>query len=104
MRYHWGLGVGHFPVHEPTSTSLDVADQPLATDEVDLSEGVITGGPEVVPAHAANHDYEIGDPEIEMSLEDHDPEGWEDVVESEGSERESNCDIDSEDDFGEIYE
>jgi hypothetical protein len=101
MRYHWGLGVGHFHVHEPTSTFLNITDKSAMMD-LETSGDVITTEPEALPTHAVNDpDHKTADPE--MGLEDHDPEGWEDV-ESDDSERDSICGIDSDNsDFGETY-
>ena|ERR1700734_3197361 len=107
MRYHWGLGVGHIHVHQPTSASSCIPNHPM---DVETSDNVPTDLEALaVPADrdlelevttAENTCHEFADPE--MVLEDCDPEGWEDV-ESDTSEDGSNGD-DSEDDFGNIYE
>lgn len=99
-------------MHRSTSasTSSSIPNQPM---DVETSDNVPTD-PEAMPADgdlevtwttANNACHEFAD--AEMVLEDHDPEGWEDV-ESDTSDLEEpeggNNDHDSEDDFGDIYE
>jgi hypothetical protein len=102
MRYHWGLGVGHIHVHRPTSVSGCIPNQPMdveTSDNVPRALAVPANG-DLEATTATNTCHEFAD--SEMTLEDYDPEGWDDV-ESDTSEGVSN-DQDSEDDFGDIYE
>jgi hypothetical protein len=86
MHYHWELGLGHFHVHQPTSTSRcahvepDAQDgQPLEPEDDPMTEerGVN------IQVQDGNSDACDSDPEL--CLEDCEYEGWNDV-ESEDSE------------------
>jgi hypothetical protein len=98
MRYHWGLGVGHFHAHGLTSTSFGNLGLSSDTDAPDNSSKDST---EMCPIDTdSNACYESINPE--MTLDERDLEGWEDV-ESDGS-CEDGEDNDSVDDFGDMYE
>jgi hypothetical protein len=98
MRYHWGLGVGHFHAHQSASTSGCVSD--LAEDAQDIQV------PDMEPqealgetlAHAndrgSDMGYESDNPEL--SLEDRDLEGWDDI------EMDDVADVDGDEDIGEL--
>ena len=81
MRYHWGLGVGHFHAHQSASTSSCVSDQAedapdIQVPDIELQEAL---GESLVQANDRDSDmgYESENPEL--CLEDHDLEGWDDI-------------------------
>ena len=77
MRYHWGLGVGHYHAHQPTSISHHniTSRSNLEPD----SEG--TSYSNVDPLGDSNDDLEYISDDPELGLEDrHLPdEGWQDM-------------------------
>jgi hypothetical protein len=83
MRYHWGLGVGHLHAHHSASTSAHIPD----SGDTDAQDGGSADleHPELGPSHKNVHfgmeghetDEESDNPEL--SLDDDDPEGWQDV-------------------------
>jgi hypothetical protein len=79
MRYHWGLGVGHFHAHQSTSTSGCVSD--LAEDTEDIQVPDVESQEALREAQANNRgsdmDYESDNPEL--CLGDRDLEGWDDI-------------------------
>ena len=82
MRYHWGLGVGHFHAHQSASTSGCVSD--LAEDAQDIQvpgmEPQEALGETLAQANdrgGSDIGYESDNPEL--SLEDRDLEGWDDI-------------------------
>src|SRR5882762_1063693 len=85
MRYHWGLGVGHLHAHQPAGIPR-IPEQPDAVDarlhECDIEEGFDANNVDVPIQDADSDTGDFDDPEL--SLEDRNFEGWEDV-ESEGS-------------------
>ena len=106
MRYHWGLGIGHLHAHEPTFTSSWVPDQSRGTGALDNSSTNPEDSTRDLEPHVTDFDsnacYESVNPE--MTLDELDLEGWEDV---ESDTLEAVCgkgDDNSEDDFGEMYE
>jgi hypothetical protein len=98
MRYHGGLGVGHIHVHQPTSASSCIPNQPA---DVPTDPEAVPDDGDLEVTTVNNTCHEFADPE--MVLEDCDPEGWDDVESSEGG-SDYNADSESEDDFGDIYE
>ena len=83
MRYHWGLGVGHFHAHEPTEV-MSVATSAEINEPEDDAEGL---DEQQAPAFTvySNADAEIpgDDSDPELGLEDHQLEGWDDVESAE---------------------
>ena len=78
MRYHWGLGVGHYHAHQPTSSSYHNT-TPGSNPEPDL-EG--TSYSNVGPlGDPGDDDLEYISDDPELGLEDrHLPdEGWQDT-------------------------
>jgi hypothetical protein len=82
MCYHWGLGVGHFHAHQSASTSGCVSD--LAEDAQDIQvpgmEPQEALGETLAQANdhgGSDIGYELDNPEL--SLEDCDLEGWDDI-------------------------
>ena len=78
MRYHWGLGVGHYHAHQPTSSSYHNT-TPRSNPEPD-SEG--TSYSNVGPlGDPGDDDLEYISDDPELGLEDrHLPdEGWQDT-------------------------
>jgi len=81
MCYHWGLGVGHFHAHQSAST-LGCGSDP-AEDAKDIQvpdmEPQEASGETLAQANNRGSDigYELDNPEL--SLEDRDLEGWDDI-------------------------
>ena len=105
MKYHWGLGVGHLHVHGLTSTSPWNPDQPRDADAPDGPSANHEDPIGVVELNATGFDGNPCDESVnlEMNLDEHDMEGWEDV---ESDTLETGCgngDNESEDDFEEMY-
>ena len=87
MRYHWGLGVGHYHAHQPTSSlhhdsmSQPITNEPLAGDTQDSQ----SSNPELEGTSYRNtdaledDDLEYISDDLELELEDHHlaEEGWE---------------------------
>lgn len=106
MRYHWGLGVGHFHAHGLTSTSPWNPDQPRDAGVPDNSSANPEDPAGDVESNATSFDSNTCDESVdpEMTLDERDLEGWEDV-ESDTSETGcGNGDDESEDDFEQMYE
>jgi hypothetical protein len=81
MRYHWGLGVGHFHAHQPSSsgTSVRTSEQPLNPQDVQLlecetEERLGENNIDMAPNH--DGDSDVDDPELD--LEDREYVGWDD--------------------------
>ena len=81
MRYHWGLGVGHFHAHHSASTSARFPDN---SDADTQGDGLVYLEPsELGPSHENAHPnveaHDTGDEpdNPELGLDDRDPEGWE---------------------------
>ena len=105
MRYHWGLGVGHLHAHGLTSASSWVPDQSRDTDAPEISSTNPEDPTDDLEPHVTDFDSNACDESVnpEMTLDERDLEGWEDV---ESDTSEAGCgkgDDDSEDDFGEMY-
>jgi hypothetical protein len=110
MRYHWGLGVGHFHAHQPRATATTLC-QPGDTEIDQDAEPGIAEGSDNYEGHKSS--AELGDngsdtyesDNSELGLDERDLEGWEDV-ESDGD---SHLDDDhglgdeDEEEFGGIY-
>jgi hypothetical protein len=87
MRYHWGLGVGHYYAHQPTpslhdSTSRFITDVPGDAQDNQISnlESEGTSDRNVHPEYR-DDDLEYVSDDPELGLEDrHLPEeGWQDA-------------------------
>jgi hypothetical protein len=104
MRYHWGLGVGHFHAHQPhaTATSSYTPCQPEDTKNDHDAESGVAEGSDTYDGHKLS--AELGDnasdvyesDNSELGLDDRDPEGWEDVE----SESDDGSDLDGDRDHG----
>ena len=87
MRYHWGLGVGHYHAHQPTSSLYhDITSQPIINEPGDTQDNRSsnlepegTSYSNVDPL--GDHDLEYTSDDPELGLEDrHLPdEGWQDT-------------------------
>lgn len=105
MRYHWGLGVGHYHTHqgaaippensqdEPRSSNLqdDVMDSGESPDE-DNSQSANAASLSSHPgANDGEHGSDVSDSDDgELGLDDRQQDGWEDVeseLDSESEER-----------------
>ena len=81
MRYHWGLGVGHFHAHQPTgrpSHNYEESDtqyvhSPECENEVRMDENDVNTCIQDENSDVCDSD----DPELD--LEDREHEGWDDV-------------------------
>ena len=90
MHYHWGLAVGHLPVHQPISMSGPIPSEPVSLRNTqdenqfpDFEADKLSG--ENACAQAGDSiGYESDNPEL--GLEERDLEGWEDVETDSGSE------------------
>jgi hypothetical protein len=91
MRYHWGLGVGHFHAHQArgTDTSSYTAYQPGDTEnDQDVEPGIAEGSGNY-EGDKSNAEFGDNASEVyqsdtsELGLDKRDLEGWEDV-ESDG--------------------
>ena len=81
MRYHWGLGVGHFHAHQPASTSGHVSDlagdaQDFQVPDMELQEA-LRESLEQPNDRGSDMGYDSDNPELR--LEDRDLEGWDDI-------------------------
>jgi hypothetical protein len=82
MRYHWGLGVGHYHAHQPTSTSHHNTTS-RSNLEPDL-EGTLHSN--VDPLVDSNGDLEYisdsDDPELGLEDRHLSDEGWQDNMDT----------------------
>ena len=106
MRYYWGLGIGHLHVHGLTSTSPWNPNEPRDADAPDNLSTNPEGPISDVEPNAMGSDGNAcnGSINLEMTLDECDLEGWEDV---ESDTLETGCGNgkdESEDDFEEMYE
>jgi hypothetical protein len=80
MRYHWGLGVGHYHVHQPTSTSRLFTNEPGDAQD-DRSPNIEPEGTSDRNIHPGDgdDDFEYANDDPELGLEDRHlaEEGWE---------------------------
>jgi hypothetical protein len=68
MRYHWGLGVGHYHAHQPTTTSQPITNEPgdnqaqdaLGDDDLEY----ISEDPELEDSHLPNEGWEDTDTDV----------------------------------------
>ena len=88
MRYHWGLGVGHFHAHQFSSSCKpsDITDDPIL--EQGSKEEQISVEDDIY--HESDN--------LEMTLEDREFEGWEDVESDESRDADASDDQGWEDD------
>ena len=82
MRYHWGLGVGHFHAHQSASTRSDCVSQPaedaqdIQVPDMELQEAL---GESLSQANDRGSDMGYESDNLELCLEDRDLEGWDDI-------------------------
>jgi hypothetical protein len=87
MRYHWGLGVGHYHAHQPTSSlHHDITSQPITNEPGDTQDNQSSN---LEPEGTSDSNVDgLGDDDLEyisddpeLGLEDrHLPdEGWQDT-------------------------
>ncbi|KAF8218408.1 hypothetical protein L208DRAFT_1351762 [Tricholoma matsutake] len=83
MRYHWGLGVGHFHAHQSASSLGCVSDVAEDAQDIQVPDVELQEASEESPAQANNRGSDMGyDSESEnpeLCLEDRDLEGWDDI-------------------------
>src|SRR6202522_3572236 len=107
MRYHWGLGVGHFHAHQPRATATSSGTlfcQPGDTKndhDAEPGPGVAEGsynydGHKSSAELGDNASYEYQSDNSELGLDDCDSDGWEDVE----SESDDGSDFDGNRDHG----
>jgi hypothetical protein len=77
MRYHWGLGVGHYHAHQPTSTSHHniTSRSNLEPD----SEGTSCSNVDPIADLNDDLDYTSDDPELGLENRHLPDEGWQDM-------------------------
>ena len=112
MRYHWGLGIGHFHVHQAraTATSSYTPCQPGDIENDQDAEAGVAGGSDNYDRHESS--AELGDnasdiyqsDNSELGLDERDLEGWEDVESDGGSDLDGDHSSgdEGEEDFGGI--
>jgi hypothetical protein len=87
MRYHWGLGVGHYHAHQPTSSSHhDTTSQTIINEPGDNQDNQSSNMEPEGTSHSnadapGDDDLEYMSDDSELGLEDrHLPdEGWQDT-------------------------
>lgn len=87
MRYHWGLGVGHYHAHQPTSgLHRDITSQPITNEPGDTQDNQSSnlepeGTSDSNVDALGDDDFEYISDDPELGLEDrHLPdEGWQDT-------------------------
>ena len=82
MRYHWGLGVGHFHAHQSASTlgcisNLAEDAQDIQAPDMELQEALQEFPAQANDRGGSDMGYESDNPEL--YLEDRDLEGWDDI-------------------------
>ena len=93
MRYHWGLGVGHYHAHQPTSSlHHNIASQPITNESGDTQDNQSSNmEPEgtsdsnldalgVVGDDDLDSEYISDDPELGLEDRHLPDEGWQDTV------------------------
>ena len=108
MCYHWDLGIGHLYAHHSALTSTCIPDNrdtnTQGNGSADLKPSELWPSHDNTHVDVEGHDTDGESDNAEFSLDDCDPEGWQDV-ETDGSEDDGNgdCDMDfeskSEEDF-----
>ena len=102
MHYHWGMDVGHFHTHALSSIANPILDQSMDVDTLDHAPtdtaGLIVG---VEPGTDKSVDLDLRDPE--MSLDECDLEGWDDMESDTSEDGHDDADYHSEDDEGWMY-
>jgi hypothetical protein len=95
MRYHWGLGVGHYHAHhQPTSslhhviTSQSITNEAGDTQDNQSSnlepEGTSYSNVDAVGDSDDDHEYISDDPELGLEDRHLPEEGWQDTDTSDG--------------------
>ena len=102
MRYHWGLGVGHFHAHQSASTSGCVSDPAENAQDIQFPDMEALG---VSPDQANDRGSDMGyDSDVpELCLEDRDLEGWDDVEMDDAKDGEEDEDIGETEDLTGMY-
>jgi hypothetical protein len=73
MRYHWGLGVGHYHAHQPTMTSEPITNKPGDNElEGTYSNAVALGEDDL--------EYISEDPDLGLDDSHLSDEGWQDTT------------------------
>ena len=101
MRYHWGLGVGHFHAHQSAFTSGCVSDLAEDAQDIQVPDMEPQEALEETLVHAndrgSNVGYESDNPEL--CLEDRDLEGWDDIEMDDVEDGDEDEDIGEPEDF-----
>jgi hypothetical protein len=81
MRYHWGLGVGHFHVHQPAPTSGWVSHLTEDAEETQVPDLELQDalGESLTQANDRSSDMGYESERSELCLEDREFEGWDDI-------------------------
>ena len=102
MRYHWGLGVGHWHSHQPPKKSLDPiiesqSEEARATEHEPAETDSTSRGDELGPVDdGASDAYASDDPEL--MIEDRDAEGWDDAETDAADSDDAAGDVETEED------
>jgi hypothetical protein len=81
MRYHWGLGIGHFHAHQLASTSGCASDLAEDAQDIQVPDMELQETSAESPAQASDQASDVGfeSDNPELCLEDRDSEGWDDI-------------------------
>jgi hypothetical protein len=99
MRYHWGLGVGHFYAHQTAATTDHVLQVPEDTQVPDSGqEELPDGNDNDASACARDGDSDVYDSDNpELGLDDRQSDGWnEDEYESDEDDRDEDENMEDE--------
>jgi hypothetical protein len=105
LRYHWGLGVGHYHAHQPTSSlHHDITPQPITNEPEDTqdnhSSNLEPEGTSYRNADALEDDdleYISDDPELGLEDRHLPDEGWQDTDRNGASDGGGDSGFDNED-------
>jgi hypothetical protein len=79
MRYHWGLGVGHFHAHQPAAALGCVPKVPEDSQPIDSGQEEVLHENDII-AHLQDGDSDVYDSDnSELGLDDRQSEGWGEV-------------------------
>lgn len=78
MRYHWGLGIGHYHAHQATSTSRHATNEPGVDQDEQISNMKLDSSGETSNVHPEDGGDELANDVLELILEDRHlaEEGW----------------------------
>ena len=95
MRYHWGLGVGHFHAHQFSSSYMSSESRDINIPHDSVSEQ-LPGNKDVRTSDKDDACHESDNPE--MAFEDLEFEGWEDMESDDSKDDDTSDDQSSDED------